>query len=203
LLERWTKAVRVPPRAMHELYLLPFEMAIRDGGAASLMCAYPDVNFHWACENQDLLVRTLRQRWGFDGYVESDRRALHSTAGSIQAGVSIELDSTPKFYSEANVRAALAAREITEADIDKLLRSRYLKMFEFGNFDNPDNRFLPTDFAAAAAVAGQAAREGIVLLKNDRNFLPLGTNIRSIALIGPQWFAGMATFPPRNGNPAE
>ena len=91
-LERWTKAVRVPTRAMHELYLLPFEMAIRNGNAASLMCAYPDVKFHWACENQDLLVRTLRQRWGFDGFVESDRRALHSTVGSILARVSIELD---------------------------------------------------------------------------------------------------------------
>ena len=88
-----------------------------------LMCAYPDVNFHWACENQDLLVRTLRQRWGFEGYVESDRRALHSTVGSILARVSIELDEQPKFYSADNVMAALAAGQITEADIDELLRT--------------------------------------------------------------------------------
>jgi beta-glucosidase len=202
-LERWTKAVRVPSRAMHELYLLPFEMAIRNGDAASLMCAYPDVNFEWACQNQDLLVQTLRQRWGFDGYVESDRRALHSTVGSIIGRVSIELDAKPKFYSADNVMAALASREIAEADIDELLRPRYLKMFEFGYFDNPYNRFLPTDFAADAAVARRAAEEGIVLLKNDRNFLPLGNDIRSVALIGAEWFAGMATLPPRNGNPAE
>ena len=65
--ERWTKATRVPTRAMHELYLLPFEMAIRDGDAASVMCAYPHLNFAWACENQDVLIRTLRQRWGFEG----------------------------------------------------------------------------------------------------------------------------------------
>ncbi len=202
-LERWTKAVRVPTRAMHELYLLPFEMAIRDGDAASAMCSYPDVNLHWACENQDLLIRTVRQRWGFDGYVESDRRALHSTAGSILARVSIELDKQPKFYSDSNVMAALAAREITEADIDELLRTRYLKMFEFGYFDHPYNAFLPTDFAPGAAVARQAAEEGIVLLKNEGNFLPLGNNIRSVALIGAQWFAGMASLPPRNGNPHE
>ena len=201
--ERWTKAVRVPTRAMHELYLLPFEMAIRDGDAASVMCAYPHVNFAWACENQDLLVRTLRQRWGFDGYVESDRRAMHSTVPSILARVSIELDEEPKFYSADNVMTALAAGQITEADIDELLRRRYLKMFEFGHFDNPYNRFLPTDFAAGAAVARQAAEEGIVLLKNEGNFLPLGRNIRSVALIGAEWFAGMATLPPRNGNPAE
>ncbi len=202
-LERWTKAVRVPARAMHELYLLPFEMAIRNGNAASLMCAYPDVNFHWACENQDLLVRTLRQRWGFDGYVESDRRALHSTVGSILARVSIELDAEPKFYSESNVMAALAAGKITEADIDELLRTRYVKMFEFGFFDNPLDHFVQTNFAAGAAVARRAAREGIVLLKNEGNFLPLGRKIRSVALIGAQWFAGMATLPPRNGNPDE
>jgi beta-glucosidase len=202
-LERWTKAVRVPSRAMHELYLLPFEMAIRNGDAASLMCAYPDVNFEWACQNQDLLVRTLRQRWGFDGYVESDRRALHSTVGSILGRVSIELDAKPKFYSADNVMAALAAREITEADIDELLRTRYLKMFEFGYFDNPYNHFLPTDLARGAAVARQAAEEGIVLLKNEGHFLPLGNNIRSVALIGAQWFAGMASLPPRNGNPHE
>ena len=99
--------------------------------------------------------------------------------------------------------AALAAGNITEADIDELLRTRYLKMFEFGYFDHPYDRFLPTNFAAGAAVARQAAREGIVLLKNEGNFLPLGKSIRSVALIGAQWFAGMATLPPRNGNPDE
>ena len=171
--ERWTKAIRVPTRAMHELYLLPFEMAIRDGDAASVMCAFPHLNFEWACQNQDLLIRTLRQRWGFKGYVESDRRAVHSTAGSILARMSIELDSEPEFYSADNVMAALAAGEITEADIDELLRGRYLKMFEFGHFDNPYNAFLPHRLRGHAAVARQAAEEGIVLLKNEGNFLPL------------------------------
>jgi beta-glucosidase len=201
--ERWTKAVRVPPRAMHELYLLPFEMAIKDGNAASVMCAFPYLNFEWACQNQDLLIRTLRQRLGFSGYVESDRRATHSTVGSIRARMSVELDAEPEFYSTANVMAALASGEITEADIDELLRPRFLKMFEFGHFDNPYNSFLPTDFAAHAAVARRAAEEGIVLLKNERNFLPLRSNVRSVALIGAEWFAGMAALPPRNGNPAE
>ena len=145
----------------------------------------------------------MRQRWGFDGYVESDRRAMHSTVPSILARVSVELDEEPEFYSADNVMAALAAGQITQADIDELIRRRFVKMFEFGYFDNPYNSFLPTDFAAGAAVARQAAEEGIVLLKNEGNFLPLGKNIRSVALIGAQWFAGMATLPPRNGNPAE
>src|SRR6185312_2944812 len=69
--------------------------------------------------------------------------------------------------------------------------------------DHPYNAFLATDFAPGAAVARQAAEEGVVLLKNEGNFLPLGNNIRSVALIGAQWFAGMASLPPRNGNPHE
>ncbi len=201
--ERWTKATRVPARALHEIYLLPFEMAIRSGDAASVMCAFPHLNFAWACESQDLMVRTLRNRWGFDGYVESDRRAVHSTVGSILARMSIELDMGPRFYTTPRVKAALAAQEISEADIDELVRRRFLKMFQFGHFDTPYNRFLPTDYAAHAAVAESVAREGIVLLKNDNNFLPLGNDIKSIALIGAEWFAGMPTMPPRNGNPAE
>ncbi len=197
--ERWTRAVRVPSRAMHELYLLPFEMAIREGDAASVMCAYPHLNFAYACENQDLLITTLRQRWGFDGYVESDRRAQQSTVPSILGRVSVELDEEPEWYSPDRIKAALASGQITEADINELVRRRYLKMFEFGHFDTPYNRFLPTDYSVGAAVARQAAEEGVVLLKNEGNFLPLGRNIRSVALIGAEWFAGMAALPPRNG----
>jgi beta-glucosidase len=201
--ERWTKATRVPARAMHEIYLLPFEMAIRDGDAASLMCAFPHLNGEWACQNQDLMIKTLVKRWGFQGYVESDRRAVHSTAGSILARMSIELDSEPRFYSATSVNTAIAAGEVTEADIDALLRGRYVKMFEFGHFDEPYDAFLPTDYTGHAAVAKKAAEEGVVLLKNQGDFLPLTKEIRSVALIGAEWFAGMATIPPRNGNPTE
>jgi beta-glucosidase len=201
--ERWTRATRVPSRAMHELYQLPFEMAIRDGDAASVMCAYPHVNLEWACQNQDVLIKTLRQRWGFDGYVESDRRAMHSTVPSILARTAIELDERPRFYTTDDVLAAVKSGEITERDVDELLRGRYLKMFEFGHFDNPYSTFLRTDYVAGDAVARRTAEEGIVLLKNERNFLPLRRSIRSVALIGAEWFAGMATLPPRNGNSEE
>jgi beta-glucosidase len=201
--ERWTKATRVPARAMHELYLLPFEMAIKTGKAASVMCAFPHLNGGWACENQDLMVKTLRQRWGFQGYVESDRRAVHSTVGSIRAGLSIELDSTPNFYSTENVKKALSTGQVTAADIDQLLRGRYLKMFEFGFFDEPRDSVHTTNLDAHSEVARSAAAEGIVLLKNERELLPLQPSVTSIALIGAAWFAGMATLSPRNGNPEE
>src|SRR5690606_11611924 len=201
--ERWTKAVRAPSRALHELYLLPFEMAIRDADAAAVMCAFPHLNFEWACENHELMIRTLRHRWNYDGYVESDRRAMHSTVPSILARTSVELDTEPDFYTQSAITAAINAGEISEFDIDQLLRVRYTKMFEFGHFDTPYNQFLPTDYAAGNAVARQAAIEGVVLLKNEGDFLPLGPSVQSIALIGAHWFAGEATLPPRNGNPAE
>ena len=93
--ERWTAASNIPSRAMHEIYLLPFEMAVRDGKAAAVMCAFPYLNSHWACENSALLKQTLRGRWGFDGYIVSDRRALHSTAASILAGTGYRTGCRP------------------------------------------------------------------------------------------------------------
>jgi beta-glucosidase len=202
--ERWTAASRVPSRAMHELYLLPFEMVVRDARPASLMCAFPHLNFAWSCENSPLLQRTLRQRWGFDGYVVSDRRAMHSTVPSILAGTSFELDFAPEWYAPERIESALAAAEITEANIDALLRPRYRKMFEFGHFERPLDSFLPVDVVAHGALARRAADESIVLLKNDGNALPLDANaIGSIALIGADWFAGQAALPPRGGDPKE
>jgi beta-glucosidase len=202
-LERWTKATRVPARAMHEIYLLPFEMAVKDADAAAVMCAFPHLNGEYACQDQELMVKTLVDRWGFRGYVESDRRAVHSTAASILARMSIELDSKPRFYAAENVNAAIAAGELREADLDEALRGRYVQMFKFGHFDTPYDAFVPPNYPAHAAVAKKAAEEGVVLLKNEANFLPLAPSIRSVALIGAAWFAGMATLPPRNGNPAE
>ncbi|AEG91700.1 beta-glucosidase [Ramlibacter tataouinensis] len=200
--ERWTAASRIPSRAMHELYLLPFEMTVRDGKPASIMCAFPHLNFEWACENEPLLQQTLRGRWGFDGYVVSDRRAMHSTVPSVRAGVSYELDFEPEFYEPSRMKAALEAGDITVADIDRLLRPRFLKMFEFGHFDEAYDAFLPRDLQAHAQVARKAADGSVVLLKND-GLLPLNPQVRSVALIGADWFAGQATMPPRSGDREE
>jgi len=201
-LERWTAASNIPARAMHEIYLLPFEMAIKDGKSAAVMCAFPYLNFHWACENSALLKQTLRERWGFDGYIVSDRRALHSTAPSILAGTGFELDADLKWYTPEAIKAAIEAGEITEADIDAVLRPRYMKMYLFGHFDQPLNSFLPTDLDAHDKIARQAADESIVLLKND-GLLPLKPDVLRVALIGADWFAGQASLPPRNGDPNE
>ncbi|MCR6032322.1 glycosyl hydrolase [Nocardioides sp. zg-579] len=208
--ERWTAAIRVPSRAMQELYLLPFEMAVKDADVASVMCAYGQVNFTYNCESKPLLRKTLRERWGFDGYVFSDRRAAQSTVPSILAGTDVEVDEAPEWYAPALVKAAIRNREITEADVDDMLRERYIKMFEFGDFDDPHTEFtwdqLEDEMVQGgthAQVAKDAAEESLVLLRNERELLPLNAEAtESVALIGARWFAGEATLPPRSGDRA-
>ncbi len=209
--ERWTSANRVPSRAMRELYLLPFEMVVKDADVASVMCAYPHVNHSYVCDNSVLLQDILRDEWGFDGYVYSDRRAQQSTVPSVLAGVSVELDETAEWYTPELITDALERGEITEEHIDALLRPRYIKMFEFGDFDDPHTEFLWDELdpliergGEHAELAKEAAAESLVLLRNDNDMLPLNAEeIDSIALVGAEWFAGEATLPPRSGNREE
>ncbi len=207
-------AVVVPPRALHELYLIPFEMAVRDADPASIMCAFPEINGISACSSEDLLKTTLRERWGFGGYVMTDRRAVHDLAPSIKAGVDWELSHiTPLHYSlepeegqpgnpgSEGIRAALDNGSITEADIDQMLRRRYVQMFKFGHFDTDFDALYggTPDFAAHGLLAREIAEEGIVLLKNEGGMLPLDAQgVSSIALLGAEWFAGQAKLPPRS-----
>ncbi|MFJ8065688.1 beta-glucosidase [Psychrobacillus sp. NPDC096426] len=195
--ERNTMGSEIPSRAMHELYMLPFEMTIKDADPASVMCSYPNVNGTFACESTELLQEALRDQWGFDGWVMSDRRAVHDTVGAIKAGTNVELDYTPQYYTQAKIQEALDAGLVTVDDIDNLLRPRYIKMIEFGHMDEPYDKFLPeiVDPMANGASARKMAEEGSVLLKNNDGFLPLDGKTKSIALIGVEWFAGQAKLP--------
>ncbi len=198
--ERWTMGVRVPSRAMNELYMMPFEMAVQDADPASVMCSFPDVNGTYACDSSELLQDALRDNWGFDGWVMSDRRAIHDTAAAIKAGTSVELDWAPQYYTPEKVNAALDAGAVTEGDIDALLRPRYITMIAYGHMDEPYDRFRPeiVDLNVNGASARQMAESGSVLLKNDDGFLPLDGEPKSIALIGVEWFAGEAKMSPRS-----
>ncbi|MFC4411685.1 beta-glucosidase [Chungangia koreensis] len=198
--ERWTMGVQVPSKAMNELYMLPFEMTVRDADPASVMCSFPDVNGTYACDSSELLQDALRRNWGFDGYVMSDRRAIHDTVKAIKAGTNVELDWTPQYYTQEKIQEVLDAGLVTEDDIDNLLRPRYIKMIEFGHMDEPFDKFMPeiVDPMLNGASARKMAEEGSVLLKNDNDFLPLDGEPKSIALIGIETFAGDARMSPRS-----
>ena len=198
--ERWTMGVQVPSRAMNELYMLPFEMTVKDANPASVMCSFPDVNGTYACDSPELLQEALRKNWGFNGYVMSDRRAIHNTVSAIKAGTNVELDWAPQYYTQEKIKKALDSGQVTVNDIDNLLRPRYIKMIEYGHMDKPFDKFLPeiVDPMANGASARKMAEEGAVLLKNKNGFLPLDGKPKTIALIGVEWFAGKAKMSPRS-----
>jgi beta-glucosidase len=182
----------IDERTLREIYLPAFEMAVKDGGAAAIMCAYPRVNGTYACENEFLLSTVLRKEWGFSGYVQSDFGAVHSTAPSILAGTDLEMNSGT-WYNAARINAALAAGAIRVADIDVLLKRRFYAMFRLGQFDRPLVE-TPIDAARHGRIARSIAEQSAVLLKNENGQLPLAADaLRSIALIGPQAHARDAT----------
>jgi len=194
---RTTENAIVADRALHELYLLPFEMAVRDGKVASVMCSYNRVNGAYMCENPALLTDVLRRQWGFDGYVQSDFFATHSTAPSLLAGMDHEMPGVAlgplqPWFSAARLQAALDKHEITQAAIDTALARRYRQMFRLGIFDRPVAT-TPVDVARDGAIARSIGEQAAVLLKNEGALLPLDARrVKSVALIGQAEYATKA-----------
>ena len=194
---RTTENAIVADRVLHELYLLPFEMAVRDGKVASVMCSYNRVNGAYMCENPTLLTDVLRRQWGFDGYVQSDFFATHSTAPSLLAGMDHEMPGVAlgplqPWFSAVRLQAALDKHEIMQTTIDSALARRYRQMFRLGIFDRPVAT-TPVDVARDAAIARAIGEQAAVLLKNDGALLPLDARrMKSIALIGQAEYATKA-----------
>jgi len=188
--DRTTMNVVVDNRTLHELYLLPFEMAVRDADIASVMCSYPRINGTYACDDEYVLGTVLRKQWGFKGFVMSDRGATNSTAHSIRAGNDLEFAS-PRYFTEAAIKDALASGQLNIGAIDAMLKRRFYTMFKFGQFDSPVAGFSPIDFARHGQASREMAEQGTVLLKNTGSLLPLSAaSVRSVAIIGPTTFAG-------------
>jgi beta-glucosidase len=175
--------VDVDERTLREIYLPPFEAAVRDAHVGSVMCAYPKVNGTFNCENPVLLNGILKKEWGFDGFVFSDFGAVHSTVGSANAGLDLETPTGGNFSTD-KVKAALAGGSIKISTIDEKLVRRYATMIRLGLFDRAPT-MTPIPAQADGGVARHIAEEGMVLLKNEGNLLPLSKNsLKSIALIG-------------------
>lgn len=171
----------VPEQALRELYLIPFEMAVKDGKAAAVMCAYNSVNGYSSCENPTTLTQVLRHDWGFTGYVQSDFFAMKSTVATLAAGMDHEMP-LPSLWSPAKLNAALAKGDVSVGQIDRALERRYTQMFKAGIFDRPLTQ-SPIDFAADGRKAREIGARSAVLLQNN-GALPLPTNLRSLVILG-------------------
>jgi beta-glucosidase len=183
--DRFTVNVQVSERALREIYLPAFEAGVKDGGVWTVMSSYNMLNGPYASGNSYLLNDILKRGWGFDGTVMSDWGGVHDVR-AIDAGNDLEMPGRG-ILSPAKVKNALARGTTTLGQIDQNVRRILRTILRSGVVDGPKtpNPAL-VNSAAGRAVALQAAQEGIVLLKNERQILPLAASkIRSIALIGP------------------
>lgn len=170
--------------------LLAFQIALEKGDPGSVMCAYNLVNGVYACENDQLLNKTLKRDWGYKGWVMSDWGAVHSL-GAITNGLDQQsgeqLDK--QVFFDKPLKQAVAGGSIPEARVTDATRRILRAMFANGLFDNPPVKG-DVDFAAHAAIAQAQAEEGIVLLKNE-GVLPLARTAKKIAVIGQHVDAGV------------
>jgi beta-glucosidase len=187
-------------RDLRETYTPAFRATVTESGAASVMCAYNRVNGEPACANTHLLGDLLRGEWGFTGYVVSDcgaiddifrrhnftKTAEEASAVAVKRGTDLECGDTYRALVNA-----VKQGQISEAEIDTAVKRLFEARFRLGMFDPPELvkyaqiPFSENDSPAHRQLALEAARESIVLLKNEKSTLPLRKDLKSIAVIGP------------------
>ena len=196
--------VNIDERSMRETDLLAFEIGIRDGNPAGVMCSYNRVNGDYACENKYLLTDVLRKDWKFKGFALSDWGGTHSTAKASAAGLDHE-EPGEYFYGD-RMKKALESGQVSAAELDEHVHRIVRAMFDTGLIDDPVEKSV-VDAAAGLETAQRIAEQSMVLLKNEKNQLPLdGARVKSIAIIGAHADVGMisgggsAQVDPPDGN---
>lgn len=196
-----TAPAPIGERALREIFLPPFEAAVKVAGARSVMASYNEIDGIPSHANVDLLQKILRNEWGFKGVVVSDYFAIselinrHNLADNksdaailaMTAGVDVE---TPDGDSYKNLIQLVKDKKISISQIDAAVARVLHEKFMLGLFDNPYTQTQNVeDFVGNeqhAAFAQQVAEKAIVLLKNEKNILPLNKSaLKSVALIGP------------------
>jgi beta-glucosidase len=186
-------------REMREVYLFPFEAAVREAKLATIMNAYHELDGLPCGVSRELLTTILREEWGFDGTVVSDYFTIntlkdyHHIASSkaeaarmaLEAGLDVELPFTDCFGEP--LREAVQKGEVPVALIDTAVRRVLAQKFQLGLFANPyvDATAVHFDTPEQRQLAREIAHKSLVLLKNDGELLPLDKGVKSIAVIGP------------------
>ena len=199
---------QIDPASARMSDLLAFQFAIERGDPGSVMCSYNKVNGDFACENAWLLNQVLKGDFGFRGFVMSDWGAVHSTEKAAIDGLDQQsgwpFDDKP--YLGSLLKDAIQSGAVPQARLDDMARRVMRALYASGAADYPVTEGAPIDYAANEAVSQRDAEEGIVLLKNDGNLLPLKANVRRIVLIGSHADKGVlagsgsSLVYPRGGN---
>ena len=183
--ERNSIDTQVDERTLRELYLVPFEHAVKDGGSWGVMSAYNRLNGTFCADNHWLLTTVLREEWGFDGFVVTDWFGARSTVEMANAGLSLEMPGEGRWYGDL-LTAAVNNGEVSVGALDRIAADVLGLMERTGALDHDDD-FTETelDRPADRALVRRAAAAGSVLLRND-GVLPLDpTGITKLAVIGP------------------
>ncbi len=192
---------KVGERELREVFLFPFEVAIKEGQAGSLMNAYHEIDGVPCASSKFLLTKILRWEWGFKGYVVSDyiairmlenfhkvaRDAKEAAVLALEAGIDIELPSVD-CYGEPLIQAVkegLISEEVINASVERVLRAKFmLGLFDDNLEKDPKKVYEVFDKPEFRDLSREVARRSIVLLKNDGT-LPLSKNLKTVAVIGP------------------
>ncbi|MGA8618302.1 MAG: glycoside hydrolase family 3 C-terminal domain-containing protein [Candidatus Sulfotelmatobacter sp.] len=194
----------IDERALNEIYFPAFKAAIEEAGVWSAMSAYNKVNGAYCAENSYLLKDVLQKQWGFKGFVVSDWGSTYSTAGTVNAGMDLEMpggDPMKDWMKKPATLAAgngggwlvsdkmlpeISAGKISTATIDDNVGRILRVIFVSGQFDKPHSATGQIDTPEQRVLARKAATESIVLLKNAGDLLPLDpSKIHSLVVIGP------------------
>jgi len=176
----------VDERVLRELYLVPFEMAVKDGGVKCIMSGYNLLNGTHCSQNDWLINKVLKTEWGFKGIHMSDWGGAHSADGCANGGLDLEMPSG-YFMNAKNLRPLLDSGQVKESTIDEKVR-RIIRTIYASDWDKRPqvDTSIPKDDPTSEAAALQTAREGIVLLKNQNGFLPLNAKkTKHIIVVGP------------------
>jgi len=191
----------IPERELREVFMAPFEAAVRKSGLKSVMNAYSELDGVPCVISKKLFRKILREEWDFDGYVVSDYWALdeiqrahqltsdasQAAAWALEAGIDVELP-TLKQYKDP-LKEAVETGLVAESLVDQSVALVLAHKFELGFFENPYVEPEQTkkyfDAPENRTLAREVAQKSIVLLKNEANILPLPDDLESIAVIGP------------------